>query len=301
MTHASPVSSSKLPAYIEGWLSVALNTALFLAKYGVGTASGSVAVVADAWHTLSDSLTSLVLLAGFWIAGRRADREHPFGHGRAEAIGSIVICSLLAVVGIGFLKESAARLWQMRAARFGAAAVGILLASTVLKEALARYSIFAGRRLKSSSLIADGWHHRSDAIASGLIAAGALLGGRIWWLDGAMGIGVSLLILWVAFDLLMHTASALLGEAPSAEFKAHIRSLIGQAVPAASRIHHLHLHRYGDHSELTLHLRLPGDMDLRGAHEIASRAEEAIRRQTGIEATIHAEPEPGPPEASPPA
>ncbi len=103
-------TSSKTLGYLEGWLSVGLNTALFFFKYWAGTRFGSVAMVADAWHTLSDTLTSVVVIVGFFIASRPADKGHPFGHGRAEPIGAVVIAVLLAVVGVNFLQESINRL-----------------------------------------------------------------------------------------------------------------------------------------------------------------------------------------------
>ena len=89
--------------YLEGWLSSVLNVVLFGLKLWVGMMAGSVAMIADAWHTLSDTLTSVIVLVGFWISGKPKDKEHPFGHGRAELIGAIIIAILLALVGFSFL------------------------------------------------------------------------------------------------------------------------------------------------------------------------------------------------------
>ncbi len=276
--------------YLEGLLSVVINTALFGFKLWVGLSAGSVAMVADAWHTLSDTLTSLVLIAGFWIASRPKDREHPFGHGRAELIGALVIGTMLGLVGLNFLKESYLQLRDHQAVRFGLTAMIIFLLSVLVKESLARFSIWAGKVTGARSLIADGWHHRSDALASALILVGALFARSFWWVDGALGVLVSLLILYAAVDIIRGAADTLLGEGPDGELTRQIARLVTEHAPQASDIHHLHVHRYGEHVEITLHARLPEGYSLRQAHELSSLLEERIRATLRLEPTIHLEP-----------
>jgi cation diffusion facilitator family transporter len=281
---------SQLLGYTEGWLSIALNTILFVVKYWAGTQSASVAMVADAWHTLSDTFTSVIILLSFWLAARPPDKNHPFGHGRAEVIAAIIIGTLLAVVGLTFLKESIMRLEHYRAAQFTTLAIAIFGVSVLVKEALAQYSFWAGKEIDSKALLADGWHHRSDAIASGLIVVGALAGSYFWWIDGVMGISVSALILYVTYGILKDAVNSILGERPDPRLEGQLQALITRIAPAASCVHHLHLHRYGDHAELTLHVKLPRRMNLEEAHELATRLEEAIRKELNLEPTIHLEP-----------
>lgn len=276
--------------YIEGWSSVVINTVLFGFKYWVGMACGSVAMIADAWHTLSDTLTSIVVLFGFWISGKPADKGHPYGHGRAELIASVIIGSLLAVVAFNFLSESIGRLRHFQSATFGKTAIIVFLVSFTIKEGLARFSIWAGRKINSNSLIADGWHHRSDAIASILIVGGAILGKYFWWIDGCMGIAVSLLIFWAVIDILKSAANTLMGEKLDSSLEKKITDIIKKVTPLIDHIHHFHMHQYGDHIELTVHVRLPKDVTLCNAHSIASEAEAEIRKQMHIETTIHLEP-----------
>jgi cation diffusion facilitator family transporter len=277
--------------YLEGGLSALINAALFGVKLYVGTAAGSVAMVADAWHTLSDTLTSVVVVFGFWISSRPRDEEHPFGHGRAERIAGIVIGTLLAVVGARFLMEASRQIRMHHVAVYPTVSIVVFAIATVLKEGLAQFSIRMGRRTNSPSLVADGWHHRSDAIASGSIVAGVFLGGSAWWLDGVLGVGVALLILYVAFDVIRDAATSLLGERPSSETVAEIERLATAIATPESigRIHHVHMHRYGDHVELTLHARAPGATSLARAHRLASTLENRIRDELGYEATIHME------------
>lgn len=277
--------------YLEGWLSIVLNLVLFGFKYWAGLRSDSVAMIADAWHTLSDMFTSVIIVIGFIIAARPADKEHPFGHGRAEVISAIIIGTLLALVGFNFLKESIIRLQNYQAAAFASLALIVFGISVILKEALAQFSIWAGKQIHSQALLADGWHHRSDAIASGLIVVGALAGSWWWWIDGAMGICVSALILYTTFDILKAPVSSLLGERIDPLLEYRIKSLTKRIAPAVSCLHHVHVHRYGDHIEVSLHIKLPHGMTVKEAHDLATRLEDALRREMNLEPTIHIEPE----------
>ncbi len=276
--------------YREGIISTILNTVLFVFKFWVGSAAGSVAMTADAWHTLSDTLTSLVVILGFWISSKPEDKEHPFGHGRAELIASVIIGTLLAVVGVNFLKDSYIQLKNHQSVVFGTTAIIVFAISVVLKEALARYSFWAGKKVQAQSLIADGWHHRSDALASLMIIVGAMLGKYFWWIDGALGIGVSALILYAAFGIIKSAVNTLMGESPDEETTRKIHDIVEETLKTPADIHHIHIHKYGDHQEMTLHLRLPEDMSLKEAHEISSVLERKIRNELRIEPTIHLEP-----------
>jgi cation diffusion facilitator family transporter len=279
--------------YMEGIVSSGVNLLMFGVKLWSGMATGSVAMVADAWHTLSDTVTSVAVIMGFWVAGRPADEKHSFGHGRAEAVVSIVIGTLLGVVGATFLWDSVQRLAHRSPAVYSTASLAVFGVSAVIKEALAQFAFWAGRRTGALSLVADGWHHRSDAVASALIVAGALAAGTYWWLDGVMGAGVSLLIMHAAWSVVTGSASALMGESPSSEQQRRIREVI---VAADGRIrddgvHHLHVHRYGEHEELTVHIRMPDGMSVAESHDIATRIESCLRVELGTEATIHVEPD----------
>ena len=274
----------------EGWLSLIVNTILFAFKYWVGITTASVAIIADAWHTLSDSFTSVVVLWGARSSVRPPDREHPFGHGRIELIASVIIGAILATVGLNFFVESIRRLVNQEPASYSTPAIVIFAISVVLKEGLAGFAIRGGRRTGSRSLIADGWHHRSDALASALILLGILFGRRFWWIDGVLGIAVSLVIFWTTFDILRISISTLIGEKPDEQLIGRLRDLVEQAVDIDVDLHHLHLHQYGQHKELTFHISLPGDLRLAQAHDIAHTLETEILKALGLETTIHVDP-----------
>lgn len=274
-----------------GWASILLNVVLFVLKLWAGLITGSVAMIADAWHTLADSLSSVVVLVGFRMGARPADREHPFGHGRAELIAAVMIGTLLILVGLGFGREAVVRLLDHEPAQFSTFAIVVFAVSAILKEGLAQWSVRVGRRVDAPALVADAWHHRSDAIASAVIVVGALLGARFWWVDGLLGLALAAMILHAAWDIIKDAAQWLMGSAPTEDFEARVREVVGAVAPGEARPHHLHLHSYGSHHELTLHLCLPGEMTVAEAHAVSERVEEALASELGVTATVHVDPQ----------
>ena len=280
---------SKIAA-TAGWVSILVNILLFALKYWAGIVSGSVAIIADAWHTLSDSISSVAVIFGVWFSVRPADKDHPFGHGRAEILAAVIIGVILAVVAFEFGMESIRRIMDRKAAEYGTIAIVVTSISVLTKEALARYALSAGKRSGSRSLKADAWHHRSDALSSLVILAGIFLNKYAWWIDGALGILVALLILHAAYDILRNTFHSLLGEKPDKELVDKIMKICKSNLETAIFPHHIHVHNYGNHTEMTMHIKLPKDITLSKAHDLASLIEDMIRKELSIEATIHVEP-----------
>ena len=276
--------------YLEGTVSIIVNTLLFGLKYWVGIKTFSIAIIADAWHTLSDSLTSVVVIIGFKISSKPADKKHPFGHGQAEIISSVIIGTLLALVGVSFLISSIQKFINHQSASYGNLAIVVFIISVIVKEGLAQFSIRVGKKINSQSLIADGWHHRSDALVSLMILLGIFIGGYFWWVDSIMGAVVSLVIFYTTYIILKKSISTLIGEGPSEDFEAEIRKIVANNVSHDVKLHHLHCHKYGENKELTFHIRLPADMRLKDAHKIAEELEEKIKEEMDIETTIHVEP-----------
>ncbi len=280
---------SSLPL-VEGWLSILLNILLFVLKYWAGTVSGSIAILADAWHTLSDSFTSAIVLVGVKFSKRPANKEHPFGFGRAELIASIIISVLLFVVGFNFIVESIVKLSGHATTHFGNIAIIAISTSIILKEAMAQFAFWAAKKTDSNVVKADAWHHRSDALSSLIILIGIFLGKYFWWIDGALGIIVALLIFYAAYEILKQTIDPLIGKSPDDELIQKIKNICNDVSETDVFIHHVHMHNYGKHIEITFHIQLQGDMKLKDAHNIANKIEEEIREKLHIEATIHMEP-----------
>ncbi len=277
-------------AYLQGGISVATNGLLFIFKYWAGIVTGSLALMADAWHTLSDSLSSIIVLASTKISSKPPDDEHPFGHGRAELIAAIIIGVILGFIGLEFAKDSIVRLVNRESVVFGEFAVWVTAISVFVKESLAQFSFWSYRKTHNPSLKADGWHHRSDAISSLIILAGIFLGSYFWWIDGVLGLIVSLFIFHAAYETIKEGTIPLLGEEPDEELLNDLKAIARQASGMETYLHHVHLHRYGHHIELTMHIKLSGNITLDDAHDIADSIENAIAEKLKIEATIHMEP-----------
>ena len=274
----------------EGWLSIIGNIFLFILKYWAGIVTGSIALIADAWHTLSDSVSSVIVLIGGKISQKPADDEHPFGHGRAEHIAAIIIGVLLAIVAFDFILSSIEKFGIHEKTVFGTVAWVVTILSIFVKEGMAQYAFWAAKKTNSSILKADGWHHRTDALSSVVILIGIAVGKYFWWTDAVLGFIVAIMIGYASFEILSKEIKSLLGERPSDELLLSIRKTAQTACKTPLHLHHIHLHNYGNHTEMSCHIKLPPEMPLNKAHEICSKVEAAIQNEFGYISTIHPEP-----------
>ncbi len=275
---------------IEGWVSISANIVLFFLKLWVGLITGSVALTADAYHTLTDSLSSGIVIFSGWLSRKPPDEKHPFGHGRSDLVCSVVIGVMLALIGFEFLLKSVEQIRSGVSVDFGRAAIIVTVVSIIVKEAMAQFAFWAGRRNDNTILKADGWHHRTDALSSVVILVGIFFGSFIGWMDGFLGILVSLMIFYASYEILRDSVSRLFGERPDRQLIGRIDAVIDE-LGIDVQPHHFHLHRYGDHIEITFHLTMDANLTLNRAHDQAHAIEQALRERLGIEATIHMEPE----------
>lgn len=285
-------SNKKRYGYIEGLLSITGNLVLFGLKYWAGIVTGSLALIADGWHTLSDSASSVIVIGSVKISTRKADARHPFGHGRYQQIASIFIAFMLGIVAWEFLTGSIEKFRTQESTDFGTLAIIVTIVSILVKEGMAQYAYYTYRKTGFETLKADGWHHRSDALSSVVVLIGILLGGRFWWIDSVLGFIISLMLFYAVFEIIRGTTNKLLGEKADEELIIKVRELIARVSDQEICPHHFHLHSYGDHSELTFHIMLRGSLDIFTGHKIANQIEEALRKDMQIEATIHIEPSP---------
>ncbi|CRF32630.1 cation transporter [Brachyspira suanatina] len=287
------MSNEKKSKYmiIEGIVSVIINILLFAFKYAVGLLTGSLSIMADAWHSLSDCISSIIVIIGGIFSKRPPDEEHPFGHGRIELITSFIVGIMLVFIGYSFFSEAIQNIMNKKSASFTTIAIIAMVVSILVKELLAQYSFWGYRKSGSKSLYADAWHHRSDSVTSIIILVGILFGKSFWWLDSVLSILVSLVIFYAAFDVIKSSVKPLIGEYPSKETIESIKKIAEEMNidNADLNLHHFHIHTYGDHSEITFHMRFPKDMTVFDAHSKATLFENAIRERLSIEPTIHIE------------
>ena len=246
-------------------------------------------MIADAWHTLSDSISSVAVFIGFKLSAKPPDEKHPFGHGRMEVIISIFVAVFLGFIGFEFFKEAVLGFLHHRTVKFGLLAKIVTIISIVSKEILAQVAFRFSKKHNSLLLKADGWHHRSDAISSLIILAGIFLNKYFWWMDAFLGLIVSILIFYVAVDILKKSISNLLGEKPSDDLEKRLKELICKEEKL--KFHHFHLHDYGSHKEITFHIKVDPNKSVSEAHKLADCLEKKIKETYGYEATIHVEPD----------
>lgn len=263
--------------YLEGWISVFGNLVLFIFKYFSGVAISSISLVADAFHSLSDVLTSVVVILGFKFGSRPADKHHPYGHGRIEQIATLIIAFLLIIVAYDLSKSSFERLLKPQKVEFNIIIFMILIISALFKEWMASFSVYLGKKIESSSLIADAWHHRSDAIATSLVAVG-LVGSKfgLYRVDGFLGLVVAFLIAWVGVDLLRRSTNFLIGEAPSEDLIRKIDDIISK-IPGVLSYHDLSVHDYQNQKYITLHIEVETNLSAKEAHNLALKVQDHIK------------------------
>jgi len=280
----------KKASYLEGTISIVANIALFALKYWAGIVSGSVALMADAWHTLSDSISSVVVIIGAKLASKQPDKDHPYGHGRWELISAIIIAIILVLIAFGFITDSIAQLKIKESANFGIVAIVVTVVSIVVKELMAQYAFYLGRKSGSSTVKADGWHHRTDALSSVVILIGILFKNYFWWIDGALGMAVSLMLMYAAYKILMESVNKILGEDPGEELIEEIHKLISSLYDYDIHPHHFHIHNYISSKELTFHIKIENRLTVEEGHAIATAIEELLDEKLSVKSTIHLEP-----------
>jgi len=277
-------------ALVEGYVSVVLNLALFAIKLTFGLLTGSISLIADAVHTAADSLTSVVVIFSAYIARKPPDREHPYGHGRIEYVAAVVIAVLLGVAGLEFGKESILRIIDPKPISASWIVITVVLATAAVKEWLARFANKLSHLCGNRALAADAWHHRSDAIATVLVALGmvaTILGWPIF--DGIAGVGVSLLLFKVAYDIAREAVDSLLGQAPSPEDVAEVKRQ-AKSVDGVRGVHDVVIHNYASNVFISLHVETSAEPSAIDLHQLATQVEKQVAAGGHGSVCVHVDP-----------
>ncbi len=276
-----------------------VNILLFAFKLVAGIIGRSGAMIADAVHSASDFATDIVVLAFVRISAKPRDDDHDWGHGKYETLASLIIGVALFAVGVEILVDSAEKIAAVASGevlpRPGVIAIIAAAVSIISKEVLYHYTVRVGRKLDSPSVIANAWHHRSDALSS----IGALLGigcayflGEKWRIaDPIAAIVVAALIIKVAYDLCRTALAELLEKSLPRDVEEEILSIIS-ATPNVYKPHNLRTRRIGSDIAIEVHIRVDGNMSVHDSHEISRDIEQALRNRYGAQTAvaIHVEP-----------
>lgn len=277
-----------------------VNLLLLVFKFVAGILGHSAAMMADAVHSLSDFVTDIIVIVFVRISSKPEDEGHDYGHGKYETLATAIIGLILLFVGFGILWNGATSIWDFwqggELKEPGMLALWAALVSIVLKELLYQYTVFKGRRLNSQAVVANAWHHRSDALSSvgtAIGIGGAILLGEHWLiLDPLAAVVVSFFIMKVAIQLLIPCVEELLEKSLPAEVEEKIKQEI-LSFPGVTSPHHLRTRRIGSSYAIEVHIRMNGKITLEEAHRTATAIENRLKGEFGSRTyiNIHVEPE----------
>ena len=275
-----------------GITGIVLNLLLFCAKMFAGLLANSVSVLADAFNNLSDAGSSLVTLFGFKAAGKKADSDHPFGHGRYEYIAGLVVSVLIVVMGVEFIKGSVEKIISgVNDTHFTLVTGGILVLSILVKVYIFIFNKGIGKKISSPALLATGTDALSDCVATFAIIVSAVISHFTdFAADGWCGLVVSLMIIAAGLNAARETINPLLGQPPSKEFVDKIEVIL-MAHDEIVGIHDLVVHDYAPgHIMISVHAEISDKSDIVEAHELIDNVEREISEKLCCEAVIHMDP-----------
>lgn len=276
-----------------------INVVLLVVKFAAGIFGHSAAMIADAVHSLTDFATDVVVLIFVHLGNKPADRDHDYGHGKYETLATAIIGTSLLAVGVLIFCSGMDKTWRVIQGEVlpspGKVALVAAVASIVLKEWAYRFTVKVGKRCRSEAVVANAWHHRSDALSSvgTMIGVGGaiLLGNRWTVLDPLASIVVSVFIVRAAWQLMMESMKELTEASLSDEDEAVITH-IAASEPGVSEVHNLRTRRVGNRIAIEMHARMQGSTPLVEAHLHATAIEHRLKEHFGPDTlvSIHLEP-----------
>jgi len=275
----------------SGIVGIVCNLVLFAFKYLAGTLAGSIAITADAFNNLSDAGSSVVTLLGFKLAGQKPDPDHPFGHGRIEYLSGLVVAALILMMGFEVLKSSFDKILHPAEIQFSPVSILILAVSIFGKLWMSLFNKTLGDRIHSGTLLATAADSRGDALSTGAVLLGTLVGSftplRI---DGWLGLLVAGIILKAGWEAAKDTLDPLLGGPADPEFVKEITETV-LAHPEVCGVHDLIVHDYGPgRCMITLHAEVDAEQNIMEIHDAIDNIEIELKEKFGCHSTIHMDP-----------
>ena len=274
-------------------LAIAANTALFVVKVSIGFLAGSMALVADGIHSLSDMTTDTAVLLGVYLGSKRPDQAHPYGHGRAETFTAAFIALILVFVGSAMIYYAAMDIARGAVTEPHIAVLVVAIVSIIVKELLYKVTQRVAIDTHSSALYANAWHHRSDAFSSVAVVIGFIsLKAGFNYGDRIAAIAIGLMVILVAIRIIGDCLHELTESAVDSETIGHIKNIINSNC-SIRQWHKLRTRTVGREVFLDLHILVDPDLNIAAAHEISESLENALQEQISrpINITVHIEPD----------
>lgn len=284
-------SDRRRVGYVGSFTGIAVNVMLFLGKLLAGLVAGSVSVMADAFNNLSDAGSSLLTFVGFKFAGRPADREHPFGHGRMEYVTGLIISFIIMVMGLELAESSVTKIIHAEKVAFSALAFAILVISVAVKLWLFFFYRRLGRLINSGTLTAAAMDSLSDTVSTAAVIISMLIAKFAGInTDGYAGVLVSLFIMYTGVMTFRDSLTPLLGTRPDKQLVCEIRDRVC-SYPNIKGVHDLLVHDYGaGNMMISLHAEVPVTMNFADAHELIDIIEDDLKTEYNCSVTIHVDP-----------
>ena len=276
---------------LSGMVGIVCNIILFGFKLLAGFMTGAVSIMADAFNNLSDAASSVVTLIGFHMAGKPADPDHPFGHGRIEYLSGLFIAAAILMTGVELLKTSVDKILHPAELSFSVASVAILAASILMKLWMSRFNFTLGHKIHSEAMKATATDSLSDCISTGAVLLGLIIHMITDKnIDGFIGVFVALFVCYAGFNAAKETIQPLLGQAPDPELVEGIKKCVMKEDMILG-VHDLIIHDYGPGRRmLTLHAEISYKEDMIKAHDMIDNVERDLSRIFQCLATIHMDP-----------
>lgn len=281
----------KKSGFLSCIVGIICNIILFAIKFIIGTIANSVSIISDAFNNLSDCLSCLITLIGYNLAGKPADKDHPFGYGRVEYFSSLLIGCLIIIVGLEFLKTSCLKIFNYEKVIISSYTIIILIFSILLKLWMFVFNKKLAEIYNNSAMQATSYDSLSDSITTSVTLIGALISlFTDFPIDGIIGLFVSLLILKTAISIIKDTIDTLLGKPADKETVKEVLDIV-LSYPEVLGVHDLIIHNYGpNHMLASLHAEIDSKMNIMVAHEAIDKIEKEIDNKLHIMTTIHLDP-----------
>lgn len=276
---------------LSGAVGIFLNLLLSAGKMIAGLITGSIAITADAFNNLTDAGSSVVTLVGFRMAGKQADDDHPFGHGRIEYLSGLAVSVVILLVGLELAKSSVEKIIHPEQVEFSWLSAGILIAAICVKLWMSYFNRSLSRRIGSAAMAATATDSLSDAVATSAVLLSAIIGKFTGVnIDAWAGILVALFILRAGWGAAKDTLNPLLGQSPDPELVRDIERTV-LAHPQVVGIHDMIIHDYGPgRSMMSLHAEVPAGSDIMEVHDEIDAIERELKAKYHIDASIHMDP-----------
>lgn len=289
--HTETVAVRTAYGVLASMVGIFCNVFLFLVKGGIGIVLHSISVTADAFNNLSDAGSSIIGLVGVKMAEKPADEEHPFGHGRIEYIAALIVAFIVLEVGFTFLKDAIGKIRQPEILKFNTVSVVILMFSIGVKIWLAFFNRKLGKKINSKVMMATAADAMGD-VATTTATILSVLFFRVTGIniDGFVGIGVALVVMWAGVGIAKDTLEPLIGEAVPQETCDEITKFV-ESYDGIVGTHDLLVHNYGPgRSMASIHAEVPNDVNIEVSHEVIDKIERDARKYLGTYLLIHMDP-----------